>query len=333
MTQQQLIANNRRSLLVFAQRHGISKACRAFGVSRTSYYKIKEQFISTGSLEPQVRRRAKMPNETSLSKKKLILHLVVEHPLWGPNRYAYAMREKGICITPEGIWYCLKRFGLNKRYQRLVYIETLKLKGQPITERNLKLIKCHAVKIKHGLWPGHIVALDTFYVGNLKGVGRIYQITGIDLCSRYGWAKLYTSKKDSSSIDFVEECLIPKFFANNVTIESVLTDNGSEFISHRFGKMLRDYDIEHHRILKGKPMLNGYCERFQRTIYEEFYQTAFRKKFFNNIEDLQEDLNKYLVYYNFNRAHFGLLNTGAKPIDVFKSNSAILRLRFAKLLT
>ena len=333
MTQQQLIANNRRSLLIFAQRHGISKACRVFGISRTNYYKIKEQFVTTGSLEPQVRCRAKMPNATSLSKKKLILRLVLEHPLWGPDRYAYALREQGVSIRPECVWYCLKRFDLNKRYKRLVYIESLKLKGQPITERSIKLIKRCAIKIKRGLWPGHIVALDTFYVGNLKGVGRIYQMTGMDLCSRYGWAKLYTNKEESSSINFVEECLLPKFFANNVIIESVLTDNGSEFISHRFEKMLRDYDIEHYRILKGKPMLNGYCERFQRTIYEEFYQPVFRKKFFNNLEDLQKDLDRYLVYYNFNRAHFGLLRTGAKPIDVFRSKSAILRLRFAKLLS
>lgn len=333
MTQQQLIVNNRRSLLIFAHRHGVTKACRAFGVSRTTFYKVKQQFVKTGSLEPRIRRKAKMPNETSLAKKKLILRLVNDHPHWGPDRYAYALREQGISIAPENVWYCLKRFGLNKRYQRLVYIESLKLKGQPITERNLKLIKRHADKIKHGLWPGHIVALDTFYVGNLKGVGRIYQITGLDLCSRYGWAKLYLSKEETSSIDFVEECLLPKFFANGVNLESVLTDNGSEFTAQRFQRMLNDYDIGHYRIPKGRPLLNGYCERFQRTIYEEFYQLIFRKKFFNSLEELQKDLDQYLTYYNFDRAHFGLLKTGAKPIEVFKSKRAVLQLRFSKLST
>lgn len=333
MTQQQIIVNNRRSLLIFADRHGVSQACRAFGISRTSFYKVKEQFLKTGSLEPQVRRKPSMPNETALSKKKILLRLVLEHPLWGPGRYAHELRQQGICLSPEGIWYCLKRFGLNKRYQRLVYIESLRQQQQPITERNLKAIKHHADEIRRGLWPGHIVALDTFYVGNLKGVGRIYQITGLDLCSRYGWAKLYTTKEQSSSLDFVEQCLLPKFFVNNVPLESVLTDNGSEFIGNQFQKMLKDYDIAHHRIPCGKPMMNGYCERFQRTIFEEFYQPVFRKKFFKNLQELQRDLEQYLTYYNFDRAHFGLLKTGSKPIDVFKSKRAVLRLRFSKLLT
>lgn len=333
MTQPQLIAQQRSSLLVFAERHNVSKACRAFGVSRTTYYKIKKQFIKTGSLEPIVRRKPRMPNETALSKKKILLRLIQENPAWGPDRYADAFRKQGISITPAAIWYSLKRFGLNKKFKRLIYIEQLKQKGQPLTERTLRHIKYECQKIKHGLWPGHIVALDTFYVGNLKGVGRIYQLSGIDLCSRFGWAKLYTSKDQVSSIDFVETELIPKFFYNDVGIESILTDNGSEFIASKFRQMLADYDIQHHRIPKGRPMYNGYCERFQRTIHEEFYQKAFRTQFFTSLAELQEALNKYLCFYNFERAHFGISKTGALPIDVFKSKCSFLRQRFQKLLT
>jgi transposase InsO family protein len=332
MTTQELIVKQRGSLLIYADRHGVSKACKNFGVSRTTFYKIKKQFLATGSLVPKIRRRPKMPNEAALSKKKLLLSLVKEHPTWGPARYAYAFKEKGIAIAQSCLWYHLKRFGLHRRYERLLYLEQLKKRNQPVTERTLQEIKRHCEKIKEGLWPGHIVALDTFYVGNLKGIGRIYQISGIDLCSRYGWANLYTAKDQSATIHFVEESLIPKLFNNGVEIESILTDNGSEFIGSKFQQMLADYDIGHHRIPKGKPIFNGYCERFQRTLHEEFYQRVFRMRFFKNLDELTQALNEYLVYYNFQRAHFGVVKTGAIPIDVLKSKRSFLQQRFKELL-
>lgn len=333
MTHQDVIAKQRRSLLIYAERHGVTEACKTFGVSRTTYYKIKKQLLTTGSIMPKVRRRPKMPNEAALSKKKMLLRLVQKHPTWGPARYAYAFGQEGISITQSCIWYHLKRFGLHRRYQRLLYLEKLKHPEQPVTERTLRQLKWRCAKIKEGLWPGHVVALDTFYVGTLKKVGRIYQLSGIDLCSRYAWAALYTSKDQSSSIHFVEKTLIPKFFHNGVEVESILTDNGTEFTGGRFQQMLTDYDIRHHRIPKGKPIFNGYCERFQRTLSEEFYQRIFRIRFFKNIDDLQQSLNEYLFYYNFQRVHFGVIKTGAIPIDVLKTKRSFLRQRFQELLT
>jgi transposase InsO family protein len=333
MTQQQLIVNYRRSLLIFADRHGITKACQAFNVSRTTFYKIKKQLIETGSLEPRIRVKSKMPNQMVLSKKKLLLSFIKKHPSRGPLFYSGEFRKQGVDLARTTIWYHLKRLDLNKRYKRLIYLEKLKEKKQPVTERSLRAIKSHCQTIKHGLWPGHIVALDTFYVGNLKGVGRIYQITGIDLCSRYGWAKLYLRKDHTSSTNFIEQHLIPKFYHNGVELENILTDNGSEYIAQKFGQLLDEYDIKHYRITKGKPLLNGYCERFQRTIYEEFYQVIFRKKFFNSLNDLNNELQKYLVYYNFKRLHFGLNKKGALPINAFKNKTAFLRQRFQNLLT
>jgi len=333
MTHKQVIANHRRKLLIFAERHGITKACKVFGVSRTTFYKIKKQLIQTGSLEPKIRRKPKMPNEIALSKKKSLLSFLKEHPTRGPRFYAGEFKKQGIYVPQSTVWYCLKRLGLNNRYKRLVYLEQLKEKEQPLTEKNLRRIQHRCQKIKHGFWPGHIVALDTFYVGNLKGVGRIYQITGIDICSRYGWAKLYLSKEHASTIDFVEQQLIPRFYQNNVGIESILTDNGSEFTARGFQQLLTDYDIKHYRITKGKPLLNGYCERFQRTILEEFYKVAFRKRFFENLKDLDNALQKYLVYYNFERLHFGLTKDGAFPMDAFKAKRSFLRHRFQNLLT
>ena len=333
MTQNQLIEKQRRFLLIYAERKGVSQACKAFGVSRTTFYKIKTRFLETGSIAPKPKRRPRMPNEIALSKKKLLLELVKQYPMRGPKFYAYCFRERGIEIVSTCLWYHLRRFGLNHRYKRLVYLEKLRHKGQPLTERTLKEVRHHCQTIQRGLWPGHIVALDTFFVGSLKGVGRIYQVTGIDLCSRFGWARLYTNKGHDSTTDFVENQLLPKFYDNHVDCEAVLTDNGTEFTGSKFQQLLADYEIQHHRIPPGKPIYNGYCERFQRTIFEEFYQKVFREKFFRRTEALQEELDRYLVYYNFKRPHFGISPKGTIPMDCFKSKRAFLRQRFQKLLT
>jgi len=154
MTQQQLIANQRSSLLIFAERNGITKTCQVFGASRTLYYKIRKQSVATGSLLPKVRRKPHMPNETALSRKKIFLKLVKEHPSWGPNRYAYEFRKHGIAIRSSSVWRMLKRFDLNNLLNAY-YIERLKQENQPLTERTLRLIKQEFYKNKQGLWPGH----------------------------------------------------------------------------------------------------------------------------------------------------------------------------------
>lgn len=333
MTTNELIANQRKSLLVFAQRCGsISRACKVFGVSRTTYYKIKEQYLKSGTLVPIVRQKPRMPNQTSLSKKKLILKLVYEYPSWGPARLAFELRKHNISLSKWAVWYSLKRFNLNSKWKRLIYIEELKSSDQPLTERTLKRAKQTLDKRYKGLWPGHTVSIDTFYAGCLKGVGKVYQFTGIDIASRFGIARLYTSNDQTSSMDFVENHLMPVLYQNNISIERILTDNGSEYKGGLFNKCLSDYDIEHCYIPKGKPMFNGYVERFQRTLYEEFYQKTFRIKIYHSLDDLQKDLDEYINYYNFKRPHFGLNPQGAIPIDVLKTKKAILQQRFKNLL-
>ena len=151
MTQEQVIEKQRRSILVYADRHGVTKACKTFNISRTTFYKIKKQFLETGSLAPKLRHKPKMPNEIVLSKKKMLLQFVKSYPSRGPSYYAYEFRKKGISIDQSTVWHHLKHFNLNRRYQRLIYLEKLKQESQPITERNLKDIKRRSYKIKEGL--------------------------------------------------------------------------------------------------------------------------------------------------------------------------------------
>jgi transposase InsO family protein len=331
MTHTDSIIRIRKSLLVYGEKHGVTAACQAFSVSRTTYYKFKERFLMSGTVAPLMRRSPRMPNEIVRNKRELLLKYIQQFPMRGPRYYAILFRKEGISVSHVAVWRYLQRAGMGTRFKRLIYLETTSKEHQPVTERSLKRFKTHAAKVPHGLWPGHRVALDTFHVGTLKGVGRIYQITGIDLCSRFAWAKLYTHCDHSVTTDFVERTLVPIFFKNRVPIEAMVTDNGTEYVNKPFTRLLQDYDIRHRRIPPGKPVFNTFCERVQRTINEEFYQRILRIKFFTSLDQLQNDLNEYLAFYNFERFHFGLSPKGAIPADVFTAKRSFLRLRFKDL--
>jgi transposase InsO family protein len=274
-----------------------------------------------------------MPNQTSLAKKKLLLKIIFEHPSWGPSRLSFELRQHSISLTPWTVWYTLRRFGLQTRWKRLLYLEALRHTNQPLTERTLRTTQRRLQKQYQGFWPGHLVSLDTFYVGCLKGVGRIYQVTGIDIASRFGLARLYTHNDQRATMHFVENTLIPILYHNGVSIERMLTDNGSEYTGSLFNRCLSDYEISHVYIPKGRPACNGYVERFQRTLYEEFYQKVFRCTVYADLPQLQKDLDDYLIYYNFQRPHFGLDPNGALPIDVLKTKKTVLQQRFSDLVS
>jgi len=332
MTANQLIANQRKSLLLFAERAGnISKACKVFGVSRTTYYQLKKQLLKTGSLDPVVRSKPLMPNRTRLSAKKQLLRLLVEHPSWGPCRLSVRLRQEGILLSSVGVYYHLRRFGLNTRWRRLLYLEKIKAKDGILTQRTLKKFnQARQYQIK-AEWPGDLVGQDTFYLGHLKGVGRIYQQTAIDCFSRFALAGLYTSCDHKAAVHFTEYKLIPGYFQHGVIVERLLTDRGTEYCNHEFNSMLSHYEITHVLTKPKRPQSNGIVERFQRTVLEEFYQKIFRTKFYMSIEELQDDLNQFLIEYNFFRPHQSLKNR--YPIELFRPNNKILQQRFKKLLT
>lgn len=328
MTANQLIANQRKCLLLFAQRRGnIAEACRVFGVSRTTYYQIKNQLLTHGTLEPLPRPQPVMPNRTRLAAKKVLLKMVSENPSWGPQRYSFHLKRRGVQLSPTGVYYHLRRYGLNTRWKRLIYLEQLNARNGILTQRTLrKLQQKRRYRIK-AEWPGDLVGIDTFYIGYLKGVGRVYQLTAVDCFSRFGAARLYTDIGHKPTVDFVEYHLIPQFFRHRVRIERILSDRGSEFCNHWFNTMLSHYEIEHVLTKPRRPQSNGITERFQRTILEEFYQKMFRTKLYQDLDGLQEDLDQYLIEYNFFRPHQGI--KGKYPIELLKPSTQVLQQRFS----
>ena len=167
--------------------------------------------------------------------------------------------------------------------------------------------------------PGYLGSQDTFYVGTLKGVGRVYQQTYVDTYCKVAHAKLYTSKTPITAADLLNERVLPFYEEHELPVLRILTDRGTEYCGkpehHDYQLYLALNDIEHTRTKARSPQTNGIVERFHRTILNEFYQVTFRKRIYSSIEQLQSDLDDWLEKFNTKRTHQGKMCCGRTPLE------------------
>jgi transposase InsO family protein len=177
--------------------------------------------------------------------------------------------------------------------------------------------------------PGYCGAQDTFYVGNMKGVGRIYPQTFIDTYSKVAFAKLYDRKTPITAADLLNDRVMPFFEEHGIPLLRILTDRGTEFCGrperHEYELYLAVEDVDHTRTRTKSPQTNGICERFQKTVLHEFYQVAFRKKIYGGIDELQRDLDSWLAEYNEVRPHQGRWCYGKTPMQTFIASLPLAR--------
>jgi len=325
MTKDERIASFKYSVLQHAREHkNITDTCRILNVSRTTYYEWLKRFNKLGYLGLQDKKKAKpkMPNQIKPDKEQIILNYIINYPTHGPRRIANELRQQGITLSETGIYHVLCRKQLNHRLFRLFYAQE-KSDSPIVTERYLREIEKRKEKHIHAYYPGYLFCQDTFYVGTIKGLGRIYQQTGIDAYSNFGFAKIYTNKMVVSSIDFLETKVLPVYKQFNIPLDRVLTDNGKEYATHwvnahhEYETFLKQNSIRHTRIKPRTPQSNGMVERFNRTLAEEFYQIAMIKKIYSSLSELQDDLDQFITYYNFKRTNQGYRLKGKIPYQKF----------------
>jgi len=143
----------------------------------------------------------------------------------------------------------------------------------------------------------------------------------VDTFSSYAFGLLHTSKQAEAAVSVLHNDVIPFYSGLGINIEAVLTDNGKEFCgteAHPYRIYLALNDIEHRRSKVRRPRTNGFVERFNRTILDEFFRIAFRTKFYESIEELQADLDKWLNHYNTERPHLGYRNLGKRPWETIQ---------------
>ena len=175
--------------------------------------------------------------------------------------------------------------------------------------------------------PGYLGSQDTFYVGTLKGVGRIYQQTFVDTYSKVAAAKLYTTKTPITAADLLNDWVLPLFEEHGLPLLRRLTDRGTETCGrveqHDYELYLAVNDIDHTKTKAKSPQTNGFCERFHKTILQAFYQVTFRKKLYAGIESLQSDLNVWMSTYNNERTHQGKMCCGRTPMETLNDGKTI----------
>jgi len=298
--------------------------CKQFNRSRTWYYKWFNRYKLYGNkgLYDINRELPAMPNQTPLDIEMEILNFIEDYPSYGPVRVSNELIKKGITVKPSAVYNVLKRHNLNTRKLRLEHIRIKNnvVKDKSDIERAKELSKTRSLNTKH---PGDVIGMDVFYVGCLKGIGRIYQHSACDTYASFSWTKLYTDKGAISACDFMMHVYNNSL---DISIKSVLTDNGKEFTTHHkskkhsFERLLNELNIKHRLTKVRHPWTNGSVERFQRTVLEEFYQVTFRKKIYESLDELNDDLNKYIDHYNYKRTHQGKRTNGRVPAELYLLN-------------
>jgi len=335
------IIKHKVGLLNLAEELGnVSKACKVMGLSRDTFYRYKAAVDEGGvqALFDQNRRKSNVKNRVDQAIEDAVVAYAIEFPAHWQHRTSNELRKRGVFVSGSGVRSVWLRHKLANFKNRLKALEAKVAEdGFILTEAQVAALEkkkhddeaCGEIDTIH---PGYLGSQDTFYVGTFKGVGRVYQQTFIDTYCKVAFAKLYTTKTPITAADALNDPVLPFFEGHDLPMLRILTDRGTEYCGradqHDYQLYLALNDIEHTKTKVQSPQTNGICERFHKTILQEFYQVTLRKKIYNDLESLQKDLDDWLDYYNNERTHQRKMCCGRTPIETLIDGKKIWKEKF-----
>lgn len=330
MTTTHKLIQPKMGLLKLAEKLGnVSEACKVLGYSRDTFYRFQKLYEEGGELALKEISRSKplLKNRIEKEIEDVVVAYAVEQPAYGQQRASNELRKKGTIVAPSTIRCIWLRHDLETFQKRLKALEAkVAQDGLILTEGQVAALERKKeeeqskgeIETHH---PGYLGAQDTYYVGYIKGVGKIYQQTFIDTYSRVAFAKVYDRKNALVAADMLNDKVLPFYQQQSIDLLRILTDRGTEYCGarehHEYQLYLTIEDIDHTKIKAKSPQTNGICERFHRTMQDEFYSIAFRKKMYNSLEEMQQDIDQWIQLYNNERAHSGRYCFGKTPMQTF----------------
>lgn len=327
MTPDQIIAHRRRRLLELAVELGnVSEACRQLGVSRTRYYEWKRLADRYGldALTPKERRRPQLPNATPTHVVNELLTLAVLEPTLGCRQLADRLAERGFVIAKSTAQKVLVDHRLGRRAQRVaraaaIGAATCGVVTEAVADDRLFGF-CHFAAD-----PGGLVALDSFYIGHLKGVGKVYQLTAVDTATRWAMVAIVLGPPTAAqTIRFLHH-VVRRWRRLGWPVTAVVTDNGPEYHARVFAAAVAAKGATHRRIPARSPNHNAVCERFQGTMLQECWRPAFHRRRFTTIGQLQAEADAWLTGYNTRRHNHSDYMRGRTPkrlLDIHRARRA-----------
>jgi len=324
------VAQHRLSVLELARELGnVAEACRRRGMDRTSFYEWKRRFQTHGfeGLKDLPPIHKSHPQTTPPEVVEKIKALALEHPANGCNRHEAMLALEGIRVSSITIQKILNENGLGTKIDRWLALEAKNAEQAiEITPEQAafleKLNPCFRERHVESSAPGELLSADTFFVGTLKGVGKVYLHAVVDTYGSYAFGFLHVSKQPEAAVAVLHNDVLPFYRNLDLPVKTVLTDNGREFCGtekHPYELYLDLNGIEHRRTKVRSPKTNGFVERFNRTVLDEFFRIKMRETFYETVEALQADLDAWLVHYNTERPHLGYRNQGRRPIETVMS--------------
>ena len=334
-TNNQIIKHKVGLLNLAEELQNVSRACKVMGVSRDTFYRYQE-LVKSGDIDALINKSRRVPNlknRVDDATEQAVIDFAIQYPAYGQHSTSNELRKKGVFVSGSGVRSIWLRHDLENFKKRLKALEAkvaqdgIELNDQQIAALERKHeddVACGEIETAH---PGYLGAQDTFYVGNLKGVGRIYQQTFIDTYSKVVHCKLYTTKTPITAADLLNDRVLPFYQSQDLPMLRILTDRGTEYCGkveqHDYELYLAVNDIDHTKTKAASPQTNGICERFHKTILQEFYQITFRKKLYSSLEELQVDLDDWLKFYNTERTHQGKMCCGRTPLETLLDGKRI----------